>query len=221
MSYDEFDAARDQFFDDLYKEFRESALDDAELYDKVVDDFKASRLRAFYAENPLIAQPAEGALAEACALLQGHPRSALVFAVTAAEVCMRRALLTPILHGTFHTESSAEFLVRLVVATKDERLVKALVAILASHTGVDLQVFRRATATKPLWEEMRDLQVKRNAVLHQAAAISDRDAQQAVAVAEALLSDVFPAVIRKLGLHLHDNIRTCDVATCGTNNGVA
>ena len=49
-------------------------------------------------------------------------------------------LLTPILHGAFHTESSAEFLVRFVVATKDEKLVKALVATLASHTGVDLRV---------------------------------------------------------------------------------
>lgn len=52
MSYDESDARRDQFFDDLYKEFRESAVDDWEVYEKIVDDFKASRLRAFYAENP-------------------------------------------------------------------------------------------------------------------------------------------------------------------------
>lgn len=142
MSYDELDAERDQFFDDLYKEFRASALDDAELYDKIVDDFKASRLRAFYADNPLAAEAADGALAEARALLQDHPKAALVFAVTSAELCMRRVLLTPILHGTFHTESSGEFLVRLLVATKDEKLVKALVAVLASHTGVDLRVLQ-------------------------------------------------------------------------------
>jgi hypothetical protein len=220
VSYDEFDAAQDQFFDDLYKEFRASALDDAQLYDKIVDDFKASRLRAFYAENPLLAQPAEGALVEARALLQSHPRAALVFAVTSAEVCMRRVLLTPILQGAFHTESSADFLVRLVVATKDERLVKALVAILASHTDMDIRVQCRAGGKKPLWEEMRDLQVKRNAVVHQAAPTGDGDAEEAVAVAEALLTHVFPAVIRKLGLHLHDGIRACDSPKCPPGDNV-
>jgi hypothetical protein len=221
VSYDESDAARDQFFDDLYKEFRESALDDAELYDKIVDDFKASRLRAFYAGNPLVAQPAEDALVEACALLPCHPKAALVFAVTSAELCMRRVLLTPILHGAFHTESSAEFLVRFVVATKDEKLVKALVATLASHTGVDLRVLCREAAKKPLWEEMRDLQVKRNAVVHQGAPAADADGQQAVAVAEALLSNVFPSVIRKLGLHLHGRIRLCDLPKCETGEDAA
>jgi hypothetical protein len=220
VSYDELDAERDKFFDDLYKEFRASALDDAELYDKIADDFKASRLRAFYADNPLVAEAADGALAEARPLLQDHPKAALVFAVTSAELCMRRVLLTPILHGAFHTESSGEFLVRLLVATKDEKLVKALVAILASHTGVDLRVLCRAGVKKPLWEDMRDLQVKRNEVVHQgapAAPAADSDAQQAVAVAGALLNGVFPAVIRKLGLHLHETIRVCDSPRCETS----
>jgi hypothetical protein len=221
LSYDELDAERDQFFDDLYKEFRASALDDAELYDKIVDDFKASRLRAFYVDNPLAAEAADGALAEARALLKDHPKAALVFAVTSAELCMRRVLLTPILHGAFHTESSGEFLVRLLVATKDEKLVKALVAVLASHTGVDLRVLCRAGVKKPLWEEMRDLQVKRNAVVHEGAPAADSDAQESVAVAAALLNDVFPAVIRKLGLHLHETIRVCDSPRCETSGNVA
>jgi hypothetical protein len=47
MSYDENDAAYDRFIDELHKDFREQTLDDAELYDRVVDDFKASRLLAF------------------------------------------------------------------------------------------------------------------------------------------------------------------------------
>ena len=38
MSYDENDAAYDRFIDELHKDFREQALDDAELYDKIVDD---------------------------------------------------------------------------------------------------------------------------------------------------------------------------------------
>lgn len=214
MSYDEHDAAYDRFIDELRKDFREQALDDAELYDKIVDDFKASRLRAFYLQEPVVAQAAQDALREASDLLVAHPRAALVFAITAAEVCLRGALLTPLLRGAFHTEASADVLARLVVGTKDEKLVKALLRILAVHTGVDLQVHRRATATKPIWEEMHDVQLKRNMVVHQAAAASLADAQQAIAVAETMLTGIFPAVITKLGLHLHEGPRVCDSPKC-------
>src|SRR5438876_6065501 len=160
MSYDEQDAAYDRFIDELHKDFREQALDDAELYEKVVDDFKTSRLRAFYVQEPALAQASQGALSEARELLaSAYPRAALVLAITAAEVCLRGALLTPLLHGAFHTEASAGVLVRLVVGTKDEKLVKALLRILAAHTGVDLQVLRRPTAAKPLGAELHELQV--------------------------------------------------------------
>ena len=87
MSYDENDAAYDRFIDELHKDFREQALDDAELYDKIVDDFKTSRLRAVYVQDPAVAEPAQGALREASDLQMAHPRAALVFAIMAAEVC--------------------------------------------------------------------------------------------------------------------------------------
>jgi hypothetical protein len=48
MSYDPSDAAYDRFVDELYKEFRDSALDDTELYDCVVDAFREARLRDYY-----------------------------------------------------------------------------------------------------------------------------------------------------------------------------
>lgn len=214
MSYDEQDAAYDRFVDELYKEFRGSALDDVELYDRIVDDFKASRLRAFYVEHPLVARPAQEALTESATLLTDHPRAALVFAVTAAEVCLREALLTPILHGMFHTESSAELVAKLVVTIKDDKLIKALIRVLAEHTGTDLQVFCRSGSLKPLWEEMQELKVKRNHVLHQAITVSVDDGRQAIAIAEVLLREVFPTVISKLGLHLHDCIRACDSPKC-------
>ena len=215
MSYDEQDAAYDHFIDELHKDFLEQALGDAELYDKVVHDFKASRLRAYYVQQPMIAQSAQEALREASDLLFAHPRAALVFAIMAAEVCLRGALMTPVLHGAFHTEASTDLLVRFVVRTNDENLVKALLRILATHTGVDLHVHRRSGATKPLWEEIQDLQVKRNKVVHQAGDVSQGDAQQAIAVAETMLRDVFPTVVMKLGLHLHEGPRICDSPKCG------
>jgi hypothetical protein len=214
MSYDPADAAYDEFVDQLSKEFRESALEDDELYDRIVDSFKESRLCDFYIDHPLITYPARDTLSEAKALLNTHPRPSLVLAVTASEVFLRDALLTPLLHGSFHTESSADLIVKLIVTTKDERLVKALLQIIATHTGIDLRIFSRPGCTKPLWEEMREIQLKRNRILHQADKASIDEARRAINIAETLLEDLFTRAMDKLGLHLHDGIKICGSKLC-------
>lgn len=216
MSYDPSDAAYDEFIDQLYKEFRESALEDFELYDRVVDDFKEARLSDFYLGHPLVAEDARAAMTEALSLLATHPRSSLVLAVTASEVCLREALLTPILHGSFHTESSADLMVKLIVTNKNDNLTKALLQILAQHTEVDLRRFIRPGSQKPLWEEMKEAQRKRNSILHQAESASSKEAKRATEIAGFLLGDLFPRAIKKLGLHLHDGIRICGSKSCSS-----
>lgn len=214
MSYDPSDAAYDQFVDELYKEFRDSALEDDQLYNRVVEDFKESRLRDYYIDHPLVAKAAQDALAEGQALRGDHPRAALVLAVIAAEVSLRDALLAPILHGSFHTGSSADLVVKLVIASKDEKLLKALLRVLAAHTQIDLQQFTRAGSGKPLWEEMREIQVKRNRIVHQAEGASVEEADAAIEVAKAVLHQVFGGTVRNLGLHLHENVRVCALPKC-------
>jgi hypothetical protein len=221
MSYDPSDAAYDEFMDRLYKEFRESALEDFELYDRIVDDFKESRLRDFYIEHPLVNEGAKEALTEARSLLTRHPRCSLVLAVTASEVCLREALLTPILHGSFHSESSANLMVKLIVTTKNENLTKALLQILARHTGVDLREFARSGSQRPLWEEMREVQRKRNTILHQAQSASSDEAERAIKIAECLLGDIFHRTIEKLGLHLHEGIGACGARNCVSMPSIA
>jgi len=214
MSYDPSDAEWDRFIDEIQKEFRDSALNDPEIYDRVVDDFREARLRDYYVEHPLIAESAEGALGEATELVGTYPRPALILAVVAAETCLRDALLTPILHGSFHTESSAELLVNIVVRSKDEKLIKALLRVLAEQAGVDLQTFRRSGSSKPLWEEILELQRKRNRAIHQAENVSLGEANSALKIARAVLREVFARAVTKLGLHLHDRIRVCGKHKC-------
>jgi len=214
MSYDPSDAAYDQFVDELYKEFRDSALEDDQLYNQVVDDFKESRLRDYYSDHPLVAEAAQDALAEAQALRDNHPRAAVVLAVIAAEVCLRDALLAPILHGSFHTGSSADLVVKLVVARKNEELTKALFRVLAAQTRIDLQQFTRAGSRKALWKEMRDVQRKRNRIIHQADTALVEEADVAIEVAKAVLHELFGSAVRSLGLHLHENVRVCALPKC-------
>jgi len=213
MSYELSDAAYDEFIDQLYKEVRDSVLDDNQLYDRLVNAFKGARLLDYYLDHPNVLVPAQETLAEARSLVGAFPRAALIFAVVAVEVCLRDAMLTPVLHGSFHTPESADVLVRLLVGTKDEKLIKALLRVLASHTQIDLQTFTRSGANKPLWEEMRELQRMRNRIIHAAEKATDAEAKEALELAEVFLGHVFGGVINGLGLHLHGP-RVCGKPQC-------
>jgi len=46
MSYDEYDAARDQWMEDLYKEHKAEAI----------SEFTKERLQSYYLANPMIAE---------------------------------------------------------------------------------------------------------------------------------------------------------------------
>jgi hypothetical protein len=49
---------------------------------------------------------------------------------------------------------------------------------------------------------------------NQATTVPIDDARLAIVIAEVLLREVFPTVITKFGLHLHDGFRACDSPKC-------
>lgn len=214
MTTTEDDVRREEYYDNLYKEFSDLALEDEQLYSRVVDDFKESRLRDYYVDHPLVAQAAQGALAEAQALRADHPRAALVFAAIAAEVCLKDALLAPILHGSFHTSSSADLVVKFVVANNNEKLMQALLGVLEAHTQINLQKPPRTGSNKSIWEKIQNFKKKRNLIVHRADTASVIEADAAIEVAKAVLHEVFDSAVRNLGLHLHENVRVCALPNC-------
>lgn len=223
MSITPDEAAWEEFTDQLYEEHREQAFkeftaDEAlmeELYEKhrerAIEEFTVERLTSFYEAHPLVAQPACDALAEAKLLLaSGHTTAAQVFGAIAVEVGLKSVLLKPVVHGLIHGESTAEIIWELALRrTSVGSLRKLLLQILQEHGGVDLKSYIRAGAMKLLWEEIRDVQQRRNDLLHGAEIASRVEAEQAIAVAEAILEQLFPTVVKTLGLHLHDGPRIC------------
>jgi hypothetical protein len=168
MSYDYWDAMQDAAYDSMYEEFRKTAIDDEKIYSQVVDHFADYRLKEFYLDHPNVIENAKGALEEARQLLPISVRCSLVFAATAAEVCLRDALWEPILHGSFHNKASGDLIVSLLVRMRSEHLKKALFDILDQHTGIDLRQFKRDGCKQTVWEEMTAIARIRNKILHEA-----------------------------------------------------
>ena len=173
--------------------------------DNAIQEFTAERLQFYYIANPNLAAPAFDALQEAQSLLASHPRASLVIAATAMELAIKVVLLRPIVSGLVHIEELAGFITELVTKqTGMERIQDLLTAILAQFGGVDLKSFARQGSTKALWKEMQDVQTVRNVTIHRGDPVSVADANLAIAVAATLLNELFPQVLSRLDLHLHE-----------------
>ncbi len=106
------------------------------------------------------------------------------------------------MYGLVHAESAASLVTSLVLANKDEGFTKILLKLLAAHGGIDLLKHSRSSSKKTLWEEFLLVRTKRNRVVHQADSASQEEAETAVSVASCIIEELFPEMVRNLGLYI-------------------
>lgn len=211
MSWTREDAEREEYYDRLYNEFGPQWVDEhaQELYGKhyteAIKEFTTKRLKSFYVDHPELAQPAFQSLAYAQSLAPTHPVAALVFATTAVEVAIKVVLLQPIVYGLVHTEALATIIMEPYTDHRGPgRFAKLLFEILNQFGGVNLKDFKRAGSAKPLWEEFKEVQDARNSVIHSFKNVESSYADLGITVGLTLLNNIFPQVLSKLDLHLHN-----------------
>jgi len=204
MSMTPGEAAYDEYMSNLYEEHKVEA----------VEEFTDERLQSYYVANKLLAKPASNALSQAHTLVDLNPTAAFVFAAIAVEVGLKTTLLKPIVHGLVHTESVAALVTDLAILHSMDRYRELLLQVLSDHGGVNLGSFKRARANRSLWEEIKEVQRTRNRIVHRAEVVSKNEADVALGVASAILETIFPAVVKKMGLHLHEGFRICDASGC-------
>lgn len=200
MSMTPNEADEEAYLEKLYDSFRENALEDSEVYDRIVKDFKEARLRDYYLEHSEVIERPQFMLDEARSLLVSSPSASLVFAVASGEIGLNFGILAPILHGCFHTESDANFLVETIIKQKNEKLTKALLKILNNYTEIDFQKIILSGTTSQLWKEITVIHKLRNRILHHGHSVNTKDATRAIAVSETILNSILKAVVDKLGL---------------------
>ena len=217
MSYDEeearMEAAREEYEEEIGKtylrEFGHELLYE-EHYEEAVKEFTAERLQSYYVAHPHLAGPAHESLVYAQSLMPSYPKAALVFAATATELSVKTVLLKPIVFGLVHTEGLASFIMDLTTQhTGMERFQTLLAEILAQFGGVDLKIYKRPDSAIGLWQEIGEVIRVRNAVVHRGEPVDDSKAGLGIAVASTLLNEIFPQVLSKLHLHLHEPMTVC------------
>jgi len=190
--------------EELAKEFFE------ENYEDAVNQFTSERLQSYYLQQPELAVPALNAFRYAQSLMPSFHQAAMIFAVTATELTVKNVLLKPIISGLVHTEDLASLIADLTTKHSGmDRFQNLLTEILAQFGGFELKTFKRAGSAKTLWQEMDDVQKARNAVIHRGEIAEAGIASLSIAVADSLLNEIFPEILKKIGLHIHNPITIC------------
>jgi hypothetical protein len=196
MSYDENDAARDEFYEQLSRELYNDHKQQA------IAEFSADRLKSFYIQHPNVMRPAVDALQEG-KWLQGKDRfsAALVFYVSAIELLLKATLLRPVVYGLVHHDGLAEIVVKHTLGqTGFDRYERLLAELFSNLAKINIKEIRRDGSTVKLLEECHALQRKRNNVIHQGARYPASDAEDARVVAVAVYDKIVTPMLFSIGL---------------------
>ena len=192
MTWEE--AAYDEAMSALYEEHKEQAI----------QEFTVERLQSYYIHYPDIAKPAFHALSEAHQLISRHPTASFIFSAISIEVGIKVTLLKPVVYGLVHSESLASIITDMVIRqTSIDRFQKLLFKILSEYGGIDLDNLKRPRSPKLLWDEMKNVQKRRNQVIHRAERVNINESKQALSVAAYVLENIFPNLVEYIDLHIH------------------
>ena len=196
MSYDESDAARDEFFEQINREL----YPDHKI--QAIEEFTVDRLRSFYVMHPGVMRPAVDSLQEGKALrVLGKHSAALVFFVTAIELLLKATLLKPVIYGLVHHEGLADVVVRHALGQAGFDRYEGLLADLFSRlASIDLKTIHREGTTTKLLEECKELQKFRNNIVHKGEVCADADSERAHVVSVAVYEQIVRPMLYALKL---------------------
>lgn len=173
-----------------------------EVYDDATRLFTEQRLKAYYLERPHLTIHAVSAVQYARTLLPAYPSAALVFAGTSVELTWKTTILIPLVAGVVHIPALAEAIVNQAVPKTGglERLEQFLADVLRETAAIDFKTYMRDGSSELLRSEINKVTKTRNLVLHQGVGCSVQTAEFAMQVADSLLLELLPKLLKSLGL---------------------
>jgi hypothetical protein len=197
MSVDWNDWARDEY--------------ESEMANQAIEEFQTERLQSYYKDHPNLAEKSVGKLEEARSLFPISPNAALIFAMSSIEVGFKSILVRPIMAGLVHNESLSEFITEAFVkGSKPDSVLEVVNRVLKEYASINLQNTTLAKHKKTYWDEIIQGQKTRNAILHRAESCTEQDAETIIDLANYLWGVLFPALLKSIGLHTHDNTKVCE-----------
>jgi len=194
MSYDEHDAARDEFYDriseELFPEHKKIAI----------EQFILERMQSYFLQNPNIINAPMECSNHGNELMTISPQCALVMYTTAIELYLKSVLLKPVLFGMVHNENIAALLSESsTMQSGFTRYNKLLSALCLHGANIDLSSIK-GMQNKPILEEAEDVQKIRNDIVHKGHKATASEMSEAKHIAYLMLTEVVEPVLNNLEL---------------------
>ena len=126
-----------------------------------------------------------------------------MLATISIDVGIKVIILKPILFSLAFSKAAGELLYDSTFKQKSvPKIPKLYFQVLKDITGMDFKEITRANRQRKLWDELSDLQDKRNKVLHQAKPIFEHDAEESISIADAVFDEIIPKILNKFHFHL-------------------
>lgn len=194
MSYDEQDAAMDDFYDrmseELYPDHKEQAI----------DEFIEERMQSYYLQNPNIIQTPIDCYHHANELIEVSPQCALVMYTTTIELLLKSVLLKPVLYGMVHNENIANLIVNSTTGQSGFSRYNKLLGSLCLHAAKTKLNDIKGNNGKPILSEAEEIQKIRNRVVHQGYFSTIDEMGKAKNIANLVLSEVVEPVLNNMNL---------------------
>jgi hypothetical protein len=196
MSYDENDAAMDEFYDQISHELYPDHRDQA------ISEFTQERLKSFYIKSPLVMRMAVASLQQGKSLLSdNYFAPSLVSFMSAIELLLKATLLRPVVYGLVHHESLAEIIVKHALGQSGfDRYEDLLSDLFLSLANMDIKNVKRENSNKTLLAECKCLQKIRNDIIHKGETCQQDDAELALSVSVAVFEKIVMPMLYSLGL---------------------
>ena len=197
MSIDPYEAEQEEWYAHIAAKFYE------EHKEQAISEFVTERLRSYYLTNPDVTVAALRMYKEGIELENISTTAAVVFFSAAIELALKSALLKPVVYGLVHNESLAVLVAELAVKHVGiDKLRDLLLGILEEYGRINLNKFHIEGHAKPLWEEMREIQNVRNAIVHRGQIPDSVQIQLAKEIVTMIIGNFLPSVLNSLGLRL-------------------
>ena len=198
MTYDPFDAARDEMYEEIARELYPDHKAQA------IGEFTSERLQSYYIANPTVMCPAVDAIQEGRRLeANAHSAAAVVLYVTAIELLLKATLLKPVVHGLVHSPGLADVIVQQALGQPGfDRYTKLLSNLFREIVSMDIAAVNRKGASESLLSECTGQQALRNKIIHQGVNATAGQAEQTRLVSVAVYELIVHPMLARLGLQV-------------------
>jgi hypothetical protein len=208
----EIEAYQDRLYVDFYDQYKNSDHYWEDKYEAVeeylAEEILPERLEAFYLRNTDLVKASLSLLIEARELhcLKRYSASQ-VFAGASLEIAFKDVLLKPIVSGMIHNDTVAEMIIDIFSShiREIDKFRGLLINVIKEISGINISEYKLDNSKQTIWEQATEVRKQRNALLHKATPATSEEAELSLSVATFVLENLFPQILKKIGLHLTED----------------